>query len=1011
MLYPLFLWIYGKKAGLDLPPATLKLSDFGEAEEAAIHFRRENVAALYAARMKHDTPQIKLHYDNLFLFLPKFQAFIHFAHDQHTKGCDHLFELTYQYLKHPSTELSRPLNEMIPELFKTWLAHEEDKTLAFFEEEEDGLKDYPALFSLIDIHQATQLRERLHHALEEETHPLHLIHLFKPWVAEPPKVAAALLWLVEKGISNEAILKTGFLHDYFRYHLISLGSPLNPLMRLQTLLNHFPQTQELCALASQKHASERGFNRYSLLGELKEEAALMSLDITSPDIGFTPSPAHFVNLHQIFGDDFLLFAVLFLHQSSNEICRQELIKILNAAPIKPPHLLNISERIATQLPALTSTLSTLFTDETLTCLLASECKSIFYLIEHLPKLLPHLKSDHIRAFITFVKEDSASLFENIAKLHYLLNNTQKLKPGLSQILYEALIDLSLEYPQSMDDAAHIAILQAYPMTPVYVKECIRVLQEQFDAVIAHAQELSEAHYHLIEDEWREIVKNIRVLEQILSCPHHIPKTQYQLLIQIATLYFNHHPVAENFDLFFSYIGIEQAFSDDGLTVYERVLLEFLISIDHPDLRTLVFDKLQSDLVFKHTWKTLKFAEHSLWELSIIRGNTGLMEWLCTQLTPAPQAISNALLLALETQQWRMAKALLDKPYHPSIPLHQSLLKTGAKHGEIKIIEKVLEEGSHLRKIDLEETFKIACGALKFDILDLLLSKEETSPPETTIVKLFNQSILAKCQHRITYLINLPLTPVFKRAIEKAFLDAVENGEIELVKALWRTDDLSPNPRLIEVALHYATRIGHQEIFDFILTKDVIEPKKSLLEQLMLTAIKNRQQTSFLDLKRLSEEKGVLIKYEKLIAETVKSGQDELLGLILASSSPLIHPSILGHGLLLAIQDNRLITMTMLCPYANQSVLEQGFQHAVKHNNLAIVKILFPLLTPTVKFLRFALQRANTSGSESLKAYLRENLESTRMMQHEASSSSVRLFGMKKATEETREEGAEAGLWL
>ncbi|MDF1683871.1 MAG: hypothetical protein P1U36_04350 [Legionellaceae bacterium] len=191
-------------------------------------------------------------------------------------------------------------------------------------------------------------REHLQEKLTHEPRPLGLIESLSDVTDDHPlSFAALILFLIDRGLSNDEILKSGLLHHYLAINLIEKDN----ILLTYHLLRLYPKAKELLEQASQittfrnasgtyyeteTEAQKEVFDAlapttlfYTLTGTLRPKSDLIRITTTTPALTWAPTQENIDLLYSLFGSSLLSRAFAYLETKPTLTLKRTLSQTLS----------------------------------------------------------------------------------------------------------------------------------------------------------------------------------------------------------------------------------------------------------------------------------------------------------------------------------------------------------------------------------------------------------------------------------------------------------------------------------------------------------------------------------------------------------------------------------------------------------------------------------------------------------------------------------------------------------
>ncbi|HHF7366044.1 TPA: ankyrin repeat domain-containing protein [Legionella bozemanae] len=948
-----------------------------------------------------------------------------------------LFLVTLQYLlpKTPKEDLRQ--NAKLNELFAALLHQDKESALSFYQQNEILFKNHPEIQKRAEFELCEQKHEEavkrvedhlgyLSKQLSNQKNPLGIIGLCREWLSDTEQFAALILWLLQRHVSTKQILQTYLLHDFLKYHLFTLSSEDNEVFHLYALLSRFPEAKLLVETAQKTGSDERGFQHYALNGILSEKE-LQSISPKPQSLEFSLTTANFLALHELFGATFLTAAVITSVEHKNLTWLEALRQTLNQPEVVTKEIPRLINNIAqASSPQVLENLAALIDDHTAQRLLSKNEGAVFYLLPYKPKLFEYINEKNITEFIHQITVKHISEPEIIFQLMALFSMLPKKKNPLTQLVFQAVIDNLVHHPLLLEDEKLLRQLRKYPDCKWILTQYSEKIKKQVnDCIIEQANEpsFSSHNYHIIEDIWVDATRKLAVFDLISPQAKFNLNHKYALQAKIAEITFFSHGEFFDLDAFIESLSLPPVVKENGVSEYERVLIEILAVIDNESIREQIIRKLESYPVHRLDWVEKEYAGKTIFLKAAKHGNLGLLSLLKDHI--APETFNKALITAAKANQWAFVERLCqNKNVQLSEEEIETLILQAAEHGQIKIIKylldtydyepstaeviQILNQAIKHNKFNVVEyfykfsdkmpaqsvtnkLFKLAVELEFWDIALFIADSEKHPPSLLTIEKTFTHAAttmqLEAMQRFCTLSTNIPRPNV----IQRAFVKACQLGHLPIVQCLHDLPEKLPRA-IIEKAVEQAILNGHKEIISYLYNSSIYPPNQSLVNQGLMTAVKTGKVALVEFFCSMAiKNKPTQHVINQAMYWAAKHGQAELFSTLCRWEQNSPGKSVVKHTFLLGVKSGELGIVDYLCTNKmealNQRDIEEGLILAVKLKNPQIARYLceLPAHSLNKKSLRIAFNKAVSSDQNELADYLSEQLHSKKSHQKKMDS--------------------------
>ncbi|MCE0721685.1 MULTISPECIES: ankyrin repeat domain-containing protein [Legionella] len=954
-----------------------------------------------------------------------FMDYLEFCNQQFTEDpTNSLFLITLKYLLLKAQKEELHLNAKLHELFVTLLQEDRENTLSFYQKNKPIFKNHPEIQKRVELGLREQKRDEavkrveghldhLSKQLSNQKNPLGIIGLCREWVSDIEQFAALILWLLQRHVSTKQILQTYLLHDFLKYHLFTLHSEDSEVFHLYALLSRFPEAKTLVEAAQQTGSDERGFQHYALNGILSEKE-LQSIPPKPHALKFSLSTANFWALHELFGLTFLTAAVIASEGHKNLKWREALRQTLNSPEMVTKEISGLINTIAHESPPQTlENLAALIDDHTAQLLLSRNEGSVFYLLPYKPKLFEFINEKNITEFIRHITLRHTSEPEIISQLMALFSMLPKKRNPMAQLVFHAIIDNLAQHPLLLDDEKLLRQLRKYPDCKLILsQQSEKIKKHVYDCIIEQAAKspFSCDNYHIIEDIWVDATRKLTVFDLISPQAKFNLNHKYALQAKIAEIAFFYQRELFDLDAFIESLSLPPVIAKNGVSEYERILIEILAVIDNESIRMQIIKKLENHPVHRRDWVEKEYEGKTIFLKAAKHGNLGLLSLLHDQI--APETFNEAIITAAKANQWECVDRLcqIDK-----VQLNEeeigTLILQAAGQGQIKIIKYLLDTYDY--EPSTAEVIQILNQAIKnnqLNIVEYFYNFSRNMPNQSVIHKLFNSAVELGFWDIALFIADSEKHPPSRSTIEKAFTHAANTMQLEAMQGFCTLSTNAPQPKVIHRALIKACQLGHlptvqclydipeklprailekaaeqaivnghKEIISYLYNSSFDSPNQSLANQGFITAVKTGKGTLIEFFYSMAKNKLTQHTLNEAMYWAVKHAQDDLF--ITLRHLELNSPSklVIRQAFLLAVKCGKLGIVDYLClnemESLNQSAVEEGLILAVKLKNPQMARYVceLPTNSPQKKSLRIAVSKAVSSGQNELADYLSEQL--------------------------------------
>ncbi len=598
--------------------------------------------------------------------------------------------------------------------------------------------------STLDDRQACAILAHLYTVnTQTQANVLHIAAMGKALIDCPRAFAAFLLSLCTRGVTVQQVLASHLLHDYFCYYVSSLGEHHHPLTQLYQLLQAFPATSALAAAAAQVRSEARGFLSYALDGSMgataNELVAIVAEDIP---LRFTAERGNLYGLYGIFGSEFIVAA---LHQKQvhrqHDVWVKFMVDLVNAPEViahKLPQILHIIHQQRAGLEYLAELLHA----QTLAMLVAEKNANILCLVPFRPDLVEAIQGHDLDKYLNDTRRNASSGLVLISGLLQLLDVTRQVNKSAADIVFAHVLDAVLLESYILEDNKVLRKLRKFPGADHFISRKVQQLEQQLACVIAQQTQGSFAlmDYITIEDTWRSVRANIQALQTVGDIKSTCPSDKYQLMVRMAAVFLLQTSPESVFDLqgFSDAIGMQMSCSPTQVTVFERLLIELLGTIDHASLRAQCITWLDAH-VTQRSWRSTCYGDKNLYKRAATSGNLGLVRWLEAEKILDEISYDEMAIDAARHNHWPLVSY-----FHCHKVLKKSTVNTflqiAAYRGGVEVIS-MLSSHQH-RKLTIKQIEQVFFIALRQNDAQVIRAMQQkfAKPNDAILAKLFTRAV-------------------------------------------------------------------------------------------------------------------------------------------------------------------------------------------------------------------------------------------------------------------------------
>ena len=517
-----------------------------------------------------------------------------------------------------------------------------------------------------------------------------MIPLLSICYADPVRLAAWIVVLLEQGLSPYVLFKTGVLQQFLLGNLAFMEDDDNVVRQFYDVLNRFPIAKplidianELSVVASDDEANQ-AFKTYTLTGYIKANLPQLSI---SPISFVVPRPLEktFKIFYTLFDKEFLINILLSCRNQLD--IKHELRAILAEGGVDQQSLLVLLKQCKSNselLAVFAEVLPPQIADEWI----ASNQSAVFYLLPASLDLLQKIPPQTLQGYINSSNKLDAirvlnGILEAISTIpatldSYLADPARKAIPGL---IFRKIFDFLAKHPQLPADD-FILVLQRLIARRLPIESVQSILddcaidyfvshQAVWQAALENAVPLSE-RFNAIQDLYHEMRSMIALSTEVFDFPyvfsmnsnldfsrldwdfiHNFPKSKQaflQVIINQEKLragdQFN---LQETLNII---VPFQEPPEADAVTDYELAIITMMPTCHGEKLWKDAIQLLESEPINRKDWLTKKYTYSgaysiaeplTLLEVGILTRNIPLLEYLSNVYPTAPADIIRAML--------------------------------------------------------------------------------------------------------------------------------------------------------------------------------------------------------------------------------------------------------------------------------------------------------------------------------------------------------------------------------
>jgi len=681
---------------------------------------------------------------------------------------------------------------------------------------------------------------------------LYLTPMGRALIDRPIAFAAFLRSLIRNGVTPAQLLSSYLLQDFLRYYLSTLNEVDNPIKQLYDILQAFPETEALRAVAKTVSCVEGGLSTYSLDG--CDQNAAGSLTQITPSLiplQFTLSVMNLNALNAIFGVDFLLGALCqWDAQKNSQLWINTLNGLFNQAHVVATQLSPLLNRIQEH-PALQQTLAQILDEHTITTLVEKRVGSVLNLIPFCPKLATAINTQDLPLYLTGIRQQASSGAALISSLFALFNGVKSINDSAAKLVFNALLDSLFENVYVLDDTPMIQKLRKFSHAHACVTQKACDLEVILDTTIQHHTQASidAMDYITIEDVWRGVVSKIQCLQEITAFKTTCPMDKYKLINRLAIAFFKQNNNPFDLKTFASQIGIPLVFEVPLISSYERLLIELLATIDEPNFRTHATELLDTHV--SRPWRTALYGDIALFKRAALAGNLGLIQWFQASNSKHATCYDTLIIEAAQANQWSVVDYFHTQQKLKTMTINM-LIYLAATQNASQIIPHLLGNASNPPSLKAIEQAFLASIQIKNTQSTVCFMTAPRKPSDTIMAKAFRQAIGLKHFETAKIIAEGASGKCLEEAIIHTLLNAARLNQCDVLHLLSTFDVQLLDSKTSDIALMQATRANQLEAIQSLIQLPNNPPSLHAIENALSEAIKHQRTTIITYLSSLYE---------------------------------------------------------------------------------------------------------------------------------------------------------------
>ena len=613
----------------------------------------------------------------------------------------------------------------------------------------------------------------------------------------------------------------------------------------------------------------------------------------------------------------------------------------------------------------------MLSDETVEKLVGQRCGAVLHLLPYKTALPTRISEGDITQFLKEMVAEDASVFDVIPQLRSLLGSFNRVNKTVAVLVYEAIFDHAIQHSYLLEDTGLIKQLRKFSEMDAVVAKKGNYLQAQFDDCIetqALAGILNTESYHLIEDTWLDVSRKLVRLKEIARLTTHFPGDKYKMQAHLAKIYFLKYPSYFSLDDFFLALGVTATVSAEGVSEYERLLIEILTTIDDETIRNSIVEKLYTK---GRSWIHEEYGGGCVFDRAVQQGNVGLIKWLKLDKHLDRHTINLAVFTAAEAGQWHLVDYLCRSSNHKhksQQKIFKELLPLAAGAGQLDLVKFLCETAiKPLQDKPVEQAFVKAAINGHLSVVEYCHGLNIGVPRARLMATTLTLVIHHEHPSMIEYLGNFPENPSLSRAVRDALLHESEHERMHVIKQLCDLRMNAPSQDAIGDAFIRSIRCGQLQVALYFLNLPTNAPNQKAVDIALVRAVMSGHMNSVVFMFNLTTHYPSPEAIEKALQKAGKLKRADFI--------------------------DYLSSLTMTPPSARAT--EKQFQSAAQQGDLAAIMKCCHLNQPNLQSIHSALKKASSSEHQEATHYLCGLLSYT-SRRHVVPPCHERLDGVKKS---------------
>jgi hypothetical protein len=804
-----------------------------------------------------------------------------------------------------STSPPENIQDKMEILFAKFIELDKDNALIFYKDHQAKFSElFPAsqllvenVIKKIDVESAKNKLKEFEPLLRFENDSLGIVQLFRE-KSDPEELAALILLLLNKGVTDEQLIKSNVLQDFLTINIIDLSSTYsdNKIKRFYGILSEFNDARGLIELAKKTYITIPNYKViFSLFGEKQEEQVpLTNIEDT---FRFTITSNNFNNLYHLFGNPFLLKALQVFANSEDNALKELLITCINGKKVNS--LANFIMYVvwSDRSLRLCEPLAKIINAEKSKELINAHQGAIFHLAQYCSDILGEINAnqgtmdDFGNFIINLVDEPSQDEFTTLLQLIALLISLgdksirQEISPNLrgaslqsnsiiaykaEELLYTEIIKFILNKMIRFDIEGIIPLFKLWTqkygkITEKLAKQLVEALENSVRDTIFSS--FSKDACHHVYDIWSESQRKFNFLKRLNSnIDISFPTNESALYVYIIKMAIEKSVNVNLKNFLENIIEPEIGPADaDAVSKFERALIEIMLMVDDQQIREAARTLLETTPRRGNQWLEHKYDGKIIFVHAIVAGNLGAIKFLSSYYKK--DAVAEILCMAVFSGKLDIVKFLCEMTTDnkPDIYAVGKLVIKATFDNHLIIVKFLyaIISGYQFASEIVVEALEVAAHMGWRDIVEFFCSIDSNHRPnDDAITKALRSAIIGSKLDIVEFLCtkttdNRPDS----KAVAEALCCAVINGKLDIVKFLCgMTTDNRPDSDAVAEALYMAARNNRLDMVEFICT---MTSDNKPISKKVANILERANSTDKLGVSCLEQARNILILYESI----------------------------------------------------------------------------------------------------------------------------------------------------